>query len=128
MEYREELPPDCPPQSASEIVTPTVRYRLLTGTTPEERDFDSYIKIKGTSLRSTRRTLCDQHGVSLWIDERSARRLFESAANEYGRWQGIARLTIDPEQGKLNQVETRGHQTWWPSKEGNFPASCTVIT
>ena len=28
MQYREPLPPDCPPASAQEITEPTVRYRL----------------------------------------------------------------------------------------------------
>ena len=44
MQYRESLPPDCPPPSAQDITEQTVRYRLLKTTTPEQDDFDSYVR------------------------------------------------------------------------------------
>ena len=42
LQYREELPPDCPPESAREITEPTTRYRLLRNPTAQESDFHSY--------------------------------------------------------------------------------------
>ena len=47
MQYREPLPQDCPPPSAQDITEQTVRYRLLKGMIPTQRDFDSYVKING---------------------------------------------------------------------------------
>ena len=44
LQYREELPPDCPPESAREITEATTRYRLLRNPIPAESDFDSYAR------------------------------------------------------------------------------------
>ena len=65
LHYREELPPDCPPESATEITEATTRYRLLRNSIPEENDFDSYARQRGSPNPRLRRTPCEQHGVSL---------------------------------------------------------------
>ena len=44
MQYRETLPPDCPTPSALSITEQTVRYRLLEGITPAQKDFDTFAK------------------------------------------------------------------------------------
>ena len=66
MQYREALPLDCPPPTAQDITERTVRYRLLETTAPRPEDFDSYVKKNGEVNQRSRRTPCEQNGVSLW--------------------------------------------------------------
>ena len=124
MQYREELPPDCPPESATEIMELTTRYRMLRNPTAEEADFDSYAYRRGSHNPRLRRTACEQHGISLMTSLQAARNLMESPYNRDGRWQAIGVLTLPPGTGKLNPVERNGHQTWWASRAFNPSAAC----
>ena len=45
MEYREELPENCPPDHANEIVEPMVVYRIKRRDRPFSEFFDSEYKI-----------------------------------------------------------------------------------
>ena len=132
MQYREPLPPDCPPPSAQDIRDQTVRYRLLKTTTPEQDDFDSYVKEHGGANPEIPRTPCEQNGVSVWTSLEAARGIMTGRPNTRRRnteprWQAIGELTISAGAGKLNPVERSGHQTWWPSKEFDPVENCKVI-
>ena len=127
MQYREPLPPDCPPPSAQDITEQTVRYRLLETTTPRPEDFDSYVRRNGQINRRTHRTPCEQNGVSLFASLKAARSLMASNLNKDCRWQATGELTIPAGAGKLNPVEPDGHQTWWPSKEFDPVEKCKVM-
>ena len=127
MQYREELPPDCPPESATEIMEPTTRYRLLKNITVTENDFDSYAHQRGSANPRLERAVCEQHGVSLFTSIRKARDLLESPYNRNGRWQAIGVLTLPPGTGKLNRVEPNGHQTWWPSRGFDPKEHCRSV-
>ena len=126
MQYREPLPPDCPPPGASAIMERTVRYRLLETTTPQLVDFDSYVKRKGGVNRRIPRTPCEQSGLSLYATYSAARReLGKGRYNKRGRrWQSIGELTLSPGAGKLNPVAAHDCQTWWPSRDFNPAANC----
>lgn len=127
MQYREPLPPDCPPPSAKVITEQTVRYRLLAGAVPTQKDFDSFVKKRGRpNRRNKRRTPCEQSGVSLWNSLNSVRALLVSDLNK-GQWQSIGKLTIPTGAGNLNPIEPEGHQTWWPSKAFDPVKNCKVI-
>ncbi len=128
MQYREPLPPDCPPLTAQDITERMVRYRLLEGIAPAQKDFDSFAKQKGRYLQKSKRTPCEQSGVSLWKSLNSVRALLAGDLNKAGKWRSIGELTIPTGAGKLNPIEPGGHQTWWPSKDFNPVASCKVIT
>ena len=117
LQYRETLPPNCPPPGAQDIAERTVRYRLLKTTTPEQGDFDSYVKNHGAPNPEIPRTPCEQSGVSLWASLEAAQSLLLGTPNRKGRsrtprWQAIGELTISAGAGKLNPVEKNGHQTW----------------
>ena len=127
LHYREELPPDCPPESATEITEATTRYRLLRNSIPEENDFDSYARQRGSPNPRLRRTPCEQHGVSLMTSLQGARNLMASQYNRGRRWQAIGVLTIPPGAGRLNPVEPGGHQTWWPNREFNPSEECRTV-
>ena len=98
MQYREPLPPDCPPTSAQEITVRTVRYRLLETATPRPEDFDSYVRRNGHVNRRTRRTPCEQNGVSLFASSETARDMMKSRLNRNRRWLAVGELTIPGEQ------------------------------
>ncbi len=132
MQYRELLPPDCPPPRAQDITEQTVRYRLLEGTTPTQRDFDSYVKRNGHVNQRSRRTPCEQSGVSLWTSLEAVQGVMTGRPNRRRRnnpprWQAIGELTIAAGAGKLNPVELSGHQTWWPSREFDPVGNCKVM-
>ena len=132
MQYREALPPDCPPPTAQDITGQTVRYRLLKATTPRQDDFDSYVKEHGGAIPDIPRTPCEQNGVSLWTSLETAQGVMTGGANRRRRnsaprWQAIGELTISAGAGKLNPVEPSGHQTWWPSKEFDPVGNCKVM-
>ncbi len=133
MEYREALPPDCPPPSAQDITEQTVRYRLLETTAPRPEDFDSYVKRNGEVNERSRRTACEQNGVSLWTSREAVQGVMTGRPNRRRqnnapRWQAVGELTISAGAGKLNPVEPNGHQTWWPSKEFDPVGNCKVMS
>ena len=127
MQYREALPPDCPPHSAHGITEQTVRYRLLENVVPTPEDFDSFVKKRGRPNRRSKITPCEQNGVSLWKSLNSVRALMASDLNKDSRWQSIGELTIPTGAGKLNPIKPNGHQTWWPSKAFDPVENCKVI-
>lgn len=127
MQYRESLPPDCPPPSAQGIMDRTVRYRLLETTSPKQEDFDSYVKRQGGVNRRIRRTPCEQSGVSLLVSQGFARKLMTSYFNRNRRWQAVGELTLPSGAGKFNPADSNGHQTWWPSQAFDPVGNCTVL-
>lgn len=110
-----------------EIVGSPTRYRLLRSLTPEETDFDSYARQRGSPNPRLRRTACEQHGISLMTSLQGARNLLASHYNRDRRWQAVGMLTIPPGAGRLNPVEPSGHQTWWPSREFNPLEECGTV-
>ncbi len=127
MQYREPLPPDCPPLIAQDITERTVRYRLLENATPKPEDFDSYVKRNGRVNRRIRRTTCEQNGVSLFASPEAALRMMNSGLNKNRRWQAVGELTILAGAGKFNPIEPDEHQTWWPSKRFDQVKNCKVM-
>ena len=127
MQYRETLPPDCPPANAYSITEPTVRYRLLETTIPRPEDFDSFVKRNGHVIQHSRSTPCEQKGVSLCVSQDVAQAMLTGPLNSNCRWQSIGELTISSGAGKLNPVGKRGHQTWWPSLNFDPVSNCKVI-
>ena len=127
MEYREPLPPECPPSTARQIDEPTIRYRLLEDINPTETDFDSYVKKKGGPNPSISRDLCHQTGISLFISLKAAQDMMNGHYNKKGRWRHIGEVTIQPGAGKLEPPEVRGHQTWWPTRTFNVLANCKAL-
>ena len=127
MQYREPLPPDCPPPSAQDITEQTVRYRLLEGMTPTERDFDSYAKRSGGPKPGISRTPCQQSGLSVFVSLEAARRMMTGRLNDLNRWQSIGVVAIPAGAGKMNPAERNGHQTWWPSQAFDPVNNCKVM-
>ena len=85
MQYREPLPPDCPPPSAQGITEQTTRYRLLETTIPRPVDFDSYVRRNGRINRQIRRTPCEQSGVSLFVSLGAVQALLTGSLNQNRR-------------------------------------------
>ena len=127
IQYRESLPPDCPPPSAQAIKEQIVRYPLLEGMTPTEEDFDSYAKRNNGSNPGIPRTPCEQSGLSVFVSPEAARRMMTGRLNNLNRWQSIGVVTISAGAGKMNPAERNGHQTWWPSQAFDPVNNCKVI-
>ena len=127
MEFREPLPAGCPPDTAQDIQNPTLKYRLVEGEEPQETDFDSYVNKKGSPIAHSKRTPCEQNGVSLYAKLDAAKMLFKGPRNRDGRWKSIGELTLTPGAGKLNPEEEDGHQTWWPTRDFNPVGNCRLM-
>ena len=127
MQYRETLPPDCPPASARGIMEPTVRYRLLETAIARPEDFDSYVKRNGQANPRIRRTPCEPAGVSLFVALEVVQAMLTGSLNQNRCWPSIGELTLSGAAGMLNPVEANDHQTWWPSRDFNPVKNCQVI-
>ena len=127
MEYREPLPPECPPDTAQQVDAPTIRYRLLENAEPTEADFDSYVKRKGGSNPTINRAPCHQNGLSVLTTLKAAEDKIKAPYNKKARWTQIGELTIQPGAGTLEPPEANGHQTWWPAKTFNVLAHCRTL-
>ena len=108
MTYREELPVNCPPAAAEEIVQRRDVYRLVRTDPPTDDDFRSQRAEKpGHHFRDE----CRARGLSVHSDphdSEQARRL----PTLQGRL--ICRLHLDAGAGELLQTGRPSHHTWWP--------------
>ncbi len=108
MEYREQLPPDCPPLDAAEITEPTKLYRLVKSLPPSADDFQSYRALRPND--DFGKEECKASGLSVYSRRSSAenRRLTPNF-REYH----ICELDLSNGAGKL-QRSGGAHCTWWP--------------
>jgi hypothetical protein len=47
--------------------------------------------------------------------------------NKNCRWKAVGELILPADAGKLNPVDSNGHQTWWPSQAFDPVGNCTVL-
>lgn len=121
-EYRDELPPGCPPDAAEEPTIPIEVFRLVHNNPPTADDFRS----QRTEHPTARFTVdeCIARGLSVWVEfesARNARRLpkFKNAL--------IARLRLGAGAGRMMQTFRQAHRTWWPYKGYDIAGSCEVM-
>ena len=70
---------------------------------------------------------CGAHNAVPRTPAAGAQSLMNSKFNRNRRWQSIGELTLPPGAGKLNPVEPKGHQTWWPAQDFDPVNNCKVI-
>ena len=72
MTYREDLPENCPPDTAIRIEQTTVFYRLIEEWPPTERDFDSVWELHPERHQRLRENECRAKGLSVFDTPQAA--------------------------------------------------------
>ena len=124
MTYREPLPEDCPPDTAEEITSSRVFYRLVWNIPPTYDDFQSQRAERPNRIfRDV--TECQARGLSVFASLDVAAQLSKN-----GSLQGTAvcRVTLEPGAGRIQPTGRRSHHTWWPLNDYDILANCQMVT
>ena len=124
MTYREPLPEDCPPDSAEEISTPRVVYRLVRNSPPTDDDFRSQ-RAERPNRAFPGVSECQARGVSVF-----ARRDVAESLVARGNLRGavVCQVTLARGAGYIMPTGRRSHHTWWPLADYDILANCQVTT
>ena len=124
MTYREPLPDNCPPDTADEITSRRLVYRLVHNNPPTDGDFQSQRAERPDRIfRDV--TECQARGMSVFASRSVAEQLSTS-----GSLQGtaICQVTLVPGAGRIQPTGRRSHNTWWPLADYDILANCQVVT
>ena len=121
-QYRESLPPGCPPDEAWEITSSAAVFRLVRTHPPTADDFRSqraekpFQKFRGV-------TECRARGVSVFSRREDLQRALKLPAL---RGRLICRVQLGSGAGSIQQTGRRSHHTWWPLAEFDILSQCAV--
>ena len=124
MTYREPLPDDCPPDTAEDITSSRVFYRLVRNIPPTDDDFRSQRAERPNRIfRDV--TECQARGLSIFASIDVAAQLSKSGSL---RGTTVCRVTLAPGAGRIQPTGRRSHHTWWPLHDYDILANCQVVT
>ena len=119
MNFREELPPDCPPADAEEIASAREVFRLVRSMPPAPADFDSQRREKpGWKFGVPE---CLARGVSVFSDSSDCERVMKLP---HMRGRKICRVRLDSGAGKIKKTFDHSHHTWWPFASFDILGHC----
>ncbi len=124
MTYREPLPDNCPPDTADEITSPRLVFRLVRNNPPTDDDFQSQQAERPDRVfRDV--TECQARGLSVF-----ASRTFAEQLSTRGSLQGtaICQVILAPGAGSIQPTGRRSHHTWWPFADYDILANSQVVT
>lgn len=123
MIYREPLPEDCPPATATEITEPRIVYRLVRHHPPVDADFRSQ-RAEHPQLVLKNITECQARGLSVFADRADAETRTRS-----GRLLGtmVCEVTISRGAGRIVQTGRSSHHTWWPLADFDILQNSRVV-
>ena len=121
--FREQLPAGCPPQTAEEIVSEKICYRLVRNALPKDEDFRSQRALQPN--RDFNLSECRVRGLSVFTQQADAERAAMRSRNLRGAQ--VARLALSPGAGYIKQTGMRSHHTWWPYFEFDILAHCALV-
>jgi hypothetical protein len=124
MSYRESLPVGCPPETAEEIETGRVVFRLVRSSPPTLQDFNSQRAEKPESVFAGV-TECQARGVSVFTNQRDA----ESKARKLPSLRNrlVCRVSLQAGAGRLQPTFQPSHHTWWPLASFPILRHCNVV-
>ena len=124
MTYREPLPDNCPPDTADEITSPRLVFRLVRNNPSTDDDFQSQQAERPDRVfRDV--TECQARGLSVF-----ASRTFAEQLSTRGSLQGtaICQVILAPGAGSIQPTGRRSHHTWWPFADYDILANSQVVT
>ena len=115
--WKEELPKNCPPETAEEVEDKV--YRIIKETEPTEGDFFPYIKLYPRNSRY--KNLCKAYAVSFFDTIENAKKAFVSAQSR-NRYLGeyIAEYNMSKDLGRCEYKKESGHYSIWFYSSWNF--------
>ena len=122
MTYRESMPDNCPPDTADEITSPRLVYRLVRNNPPTDDDFRSQQAEKPTAQFNV--SECRARGVSLFTNLGDAER--------QTRRRSLRHLIPCPVilaagAGRIQKTSGSSHYTWWPYDSYDILANCQLV-
>ena len=122
-QYRESLPPDCPPDGAREITSSEAVFRLVRTDPPTADDFRSqraekpFHQFHGVNE-------CRARGPSVFSRREEASQQALKLPALRGRL--VCRVQLESGAGRVQQTGQRFHHTWWPLAEFDILRRCAV--
>ena len=125
MTYREPLPDNCPPDTAEEIITPRIVYRLVRSNPPSDDDFRSQ-RAERPDRIFRHITECQARGLSVRNDLDSAMELMRLRSM---RGRMLCEVRLRQGTGQIMQTGSdSGHYTWWPLADFHILDSSYMVT
>ena len=109
MQYHEPLPEGCPPDSAEEIISPRIVYRLVRKSPPKDKDFRSQRAENPTARFNV--SECMARGLSVFANRRDAEK-WTKRGNLRG-W-AVFQVVLAEGAGRIKKTGRDSHYTWWP--------------
>ena len=123
--YREPLPDDCPPDTADEITSPSLVYRLARAYPPTEDDSRSQrAERPDRAFRNINE--CQARSLSVRTNLVSAMELMGLRPM---RGRMLCQVQLDHGAGHMMQTGEDPHRsTWWPLADYDIMANCPLVT
>lgn len=121
-QYRESLPPGCPPEGAREITSSSSVFRLVRTSPPTADDFRSQ-RAEKPSHEFRGMSECHARGLSVFSRRDDSQRALKLPAL---RGRLICRVQLESGAGSIQQTGRPSHHTWWPLAEFDILSRCAV--
>ena len=123
--YREPLPEDCPPETAEEIASPRIVFRMVRNNPPLADDFRSQ-RAENPGKEFEDISECRARGVSVYSSRAVVNRWARSL---HFKRQGMLVCQVDLARGagQIQKTGGRAHYTWWPLAAYDILAVCLVV-
>lgn len=121
-EWAEDLPPNCPPQSAIAPKNETF-YRLVKQFPPTKEDFYSHRKLYPKKHFNTNE--CRIHSLSIFSHLEECTKLLKLPLHKH---KNIIQLILPPESGVILQTGSNStHYSWWKTAKYNPIPNCQEV-
>ena len=124
--FRDELPAECPPKAAIEIIGETIVYRMVENIPPKEKDFRSQRTLQPNKDFSL--SECQVRGLSVFTEKADAETAAKGSKNLQGAM--VAKVTLNRGAGYIQKTPSKrrkSHCTWWPYKAFDILTNCEVM-
>lgn len=117
----EDLPVECPPNAATEVVVPETFYRLAQSPIITDEDFWSHRKLWPNKVFKT--TECITRAVSIHKNIEDCQKLKMLSAHKD---KVIVSIVLSEGSGRVQQTFKPSHHSWWRKSTFNPVAAATI--
>ncbi len=121
MTYRDPLPDGCPPNESEIISEAREVFRLVRQIPPSISDFQSQRTEKPNKPFSV--SECQARGLSVFADRKD---ILRARKLTLLRGRHICRVGLAEGAGRIQKTGASSHHTWWPFRDYDILARCTV--
>ncbi|MCY4156737.1 MAG: hypothetical protein OXF66_04780 [Gammaproteobacteria bacterium] len=120
MKFREQLPENCPPDSAVEIRETIYVFRLVRSLPPTESDFQSQ-RAENLDRSFSGVSECQAFGLSVFLLRSDAEKKLKLPKM---RGRKVCRVMLVAGAGYIDKTGRASHHTWWPLAKYDILAQC----